>query len=299
MTLRRDADDDRLDAERVQRRARLLEQLDEPPRHVPEPDEQQSDRHNRSAPVRIGARVYRRSPLMSRLATIAGMVAVLGVSAAAYAAPPLQTQDSAPNGVIVTQGEATLTVPPDRAFVQMSAEGRAQKAADAQRIAADAMTSLQSALKSAGVAADAIRTIGYTLTPENDYVNGRQQFRGFLARNQIEVRVDDLEQAERDHRCDRDVRCGVGVRVAVRCEESKHGRAGGSQAGGRRRDVARDRDRGWRQSHRRRHRSDSGTAHVAARARCAMRWTAQRRPRWRRARRPSSPARSRFARRSR
>jgi uncharacterized protein len=129
---------------------------------------------------------------MSRLATIAGMVAALGVSTAAHAAPPLQTQDSAPNGVIVTQGEATLTVPPDRAFVQMSAEGRAQKAADAQRLASDAMTSLQSALKSAGVAADAIRTIGYTLAPENDYVNGRQQFRGFLARNQIEVRVDDL-----------------------------------------------------------------------------------------------------------
>jgi uncharacterized protein len=129
---------------------------------------------------------------MSRLATIAGMVAALGVSTAAHAAPPLQTQDSAPNGVIVTQGEATLTVPPDRAFVQMSAEGRAQKAGDAQRLAADAMTSLQNALKSAGVLADAIRTIGYTLTPENDYVNGRQQFRGFLARNQIEVRVDDL-----------------------------------------------------------------------------------------------------------
>jgi uncharacterized protein YggE len=36
---------------------------------------------------------------------------------------------------------------------------------------------LQNALKSAGVPADAIRTIGYTLTPENDYVNGRQQFR--------------------------------------------------------------------------------------------------------------------------
>ena len=57
MTLRRDADDDRLDTECVQCRARLLEQLDEPPRHVPEPDEQQGDRHNPNAPVRIGARV--------------------------------------------------------------------------------------------------------------------------------------------------------------------------------------------------------------------------------------------------
>jgi hypothetical protein len=53
---------------------------------------------------------------------------------------------------------------------------------------------LQTSLKNAGVPADAIRTTGYTLTPENDYVNGRQQFRDFLARNQIEVRVDDLSK---------------------------------------------------------------------------------------------------------
>ena len=76
----------------------------------------------------------------------------------------------------------------------MAAEGREKKAGDAQRLAADAMTSLQTALKNAGVPADAIRTIGYALTPENDYVNGRQQFRDFLARNSIEVRVDDLSK---------------------------------------------------------------------------------------------------------
>ncbi|HKV99431.1 MAG TPA: SIMPL domain-containing protein [Vicinamibacterales bacterium] len=130
---------------------------------------------------------------MSRLTTIFAMIAALGVSAGARAEAP-QTQDTAPNGVIVTQGEATLTVAPDRAYIQMAAEGRAQKAGEAQRLAADAMTALQTSLKNAGVPADAIRTTGYTLTPENDYVNGRQQFRDFLARNQIEVRVDDLSK---------------------------------------------------------------------------------------------------------
>jgi hypothetical protein len=131
---------------------------------------------------------------MSRQALLVCMLAASGIGATARGADAGQTQDTAPNGVIVTQGEATLSVPPDRAYVQMSAEGRAQKAGDAQRLAADAMTSLQTALKNAGVPADAIRTVGYALTPENDYVNGRQQFRDFLARNQIEVRVDDLSK---------------------------------------------------------------------------------------------------------
>jgi hypothetical protein len=125
---------------------------------------------------------------MSRFAAVAAAVTLLGLTAPARA----QTQETASVPVIVTTGEATLTVPPDRAFVQFAAEGRAPKAADAQRLAADAMTSLQNALKTAGLPADAIKTTGYTLNAENDYVNGRQTFRDFLARNQIEARVDDL-----------------------------------------------------------------------------------------------------------
>src|SRR5262245_26070650 len=131
---------------------------------------------------------------MSRIAAFVGVLAALGVLVASPAARASQNQDSAPNGVITAQGEATLTVAPDRAFIQMSAEGRAQKAGDAQRVAADAMTSLQTALKGAGVSADAIRTTGYHLNAEYDFANNRQQFRGFLARNSIEVRVDDLSK---------------------------------------------------------------------------------------------------------
>jgi uncharacterized protein YggE len=41
---------------------------------------------------------------------------------------------------------------------------------------------------------DAIRTIGYDLHPEFDYANGRQTFRNFLARNTVEVRLDDIDR---------------------------------------------------------------------------------------------------------
>jgi hypothetical protein len=42
---RRDADDDRFDVERLQISARLIEERHEPPRHVPEPDEQKRNLH--------------------------------------------------------------------------------------------------------------------------------------------------------------------------------------------------------------------------------------------------------------
>jgi uncharacterized protein YggE len=95
---------------------------------------------------------------------------------------------------IVAQGDAMLMKAADRAWVQIGAEGHASKPADAQRIAAEAMTAVQATLKQLGFGADVIRTTGYSLQPEYDYANGRQTLRDFVARNQIEVRVDDLKR---------------------------------------------------------------------------------------------------------
>jgi len=125
---------------------------------------------------------------MSRLSVLcaAGLLAI-GTTASAQT-PPQQ------ESVIVAQGEAVLTVAPDRAFVSIAAEGRAQKTADAQQISAQAMTSVQNALKRLGLPADAIKTTGYIVQPEYDYNQGRQTFRDYLARNTIEVRVDDISK---------------------------------------------------------------------------------------------------------
>ena len=41
---------------------------------------------------------------------------------------------------------------------------------------------------------DAVRTIGYELQPEFDYANGRQTFRSYVARNTVEVRLDDIDR---------------------------------------------------------------------------------------------------------
>ena len=47
-------------------------------------------------------------------------------------------------------------------------------------------------LRKAGVPADAIRTVGYDLQQEFDFVNNKRVSRGYVARNSIEVRVDDV-----------------------------------------------------------------------------------------------------------
>src|SRR5262249_26099275 len=111
-------------------------------------------------------------------------------------AAPAIAQDSADSKqpVIVTHGQASVKRAPDQAFVSIAAEARAATSVDAQRTAADAMTAVNAALAKAGVAGDAIRTSGYTLQPDMEYVNGRGRVKGYIARNQIEVRVDDLKK---------------------------------------------------------------------------------------------------------
>ena len=109
-------------------------------------------------------------------------------------AAPVAAQQAPPQGppVIVTTGEGIVKQAPDRAWVIIAAESRARTAQEAQKLNTDAMTSVVDKIKAAGIAADAIQTTGYNLQPEFDYANGKQTLRGYVARNQVQVRVDAL-----------------------------------------------------------------------------------------------------------
>jgi uncharacterized protein YggE len=83
---------------------------------------------------------------------------------------------------------------PDRAWITISAESRASTAREAQKRNADAMNPVLSKLKSAGISADAIKTVSYDVQYEWDFVNGKRVGRGYVARNTIEVRVDTVDR---------------------------------------------------------------------------------------------------------
>jgi uncharacterized protein len=92
--------------------------------------------------------------------------------------------------VVVTSGEGLIQATPDRAWITITAESRAGNPRDAQRRNADAMTPVIDKLRAAGIPSDAIRTIGYDLQQEWDFVNNQRVSRGYVARNTIDVRVD-------------------------------------------------------------------------------------------------------------
>ena len=111
------------------------------------------------------------------------------ISAGASAQTPPPANDGP---VVVTMGEGTVKRAPDRAWVTIAAESRAKTPGEVQKMNADAMSAVMQKLKGVGLPPEAIRTAAYELRPEFDYVNNRQTLRGYVARNAVEVRVDDL-----------------------------------------------------------------------------------------------------------
>jgi uncharacterized protein len=104
-----------------------------------------------------------------------------------------QAQETSAQGdVIVTSGEGVVMAAPDRAFVSISAESRSRMPKEAQRLNAEAMSAVQQKLKAAGISAESVRTTAVDLQPEFDYQDGKQTLRGYVARNTIDVQIDDI-----------------------------------------------------------------------------------------------------------
>ena len=114
-------------------------------------------------------------------------IVLLSLSIAASAA----AQTVEPPQIIVT-GEGIVKATPDQAWVSIGSETRSKISKDAQQRNAEAMTAVIQKIMSFGIQKDAIKTTAIDLQMEFDYANGKQTPRGYVARNTVEVRVDEL-----------------------------------------------------------------------------------------------------------
>ncbi len=114
------------------------------------------------------------------------------IAALILAASTVSAQTPPQPDVVVTTGEAIVRRAPDRAFVTVTVETRARTPREAQRLNAEAMTAVQQRLDQARVPKDAVRTQGYDLQQEFDFTGGKRVALGFVARNAVELRVDEI-----------------------------------------------------------------------------------------------------------
>jgi uncharacterized protein YggE len=116
------------------------------------------------------------------------LVAVIELASVFASAQPAQTNEP----IVVMSGEGLVKSVPDQAWVTLATESRSKNPKDAQSANANAMAAVQQRLLAAGIPKDAIRTVSYDLQLESEWISGRQVPRGYVARNLIEVRLDDI-----------------------------------------------------------------------------------------------------------
>jgi uncharacterized protein YggE len=124
------------------------------------------------------------------------MALLLGLLLLGNTAALAQMRESTPPSppLAITSGEGIVSATPDRAFVSLTSESRAPSPIEAQRRNNELMKPVQDKLRAAGIPAEAMRTVGYDLQQEWDFVNNRRVSKGYVARNTIEVRVDALDR---------------------------------------------------------------------------------------------------------
>ena len=132
---------------------------------------------------------------MAPLKRISAAVFALFASAALASAQGTAAPESP---TVVVSGEGVVKAVPDQAWLNIGAESRSKVSKEAQSRNAEAMTAVQQKMTSLGIPKDAIRTLAIDLQMEYDYANGRQTPRGYVARNTIEVRVDDFAKLGAD-----------------------------------------------------------------------------------------------------
>ena len=123
----------------------------------------------------------RNSTLIAAIVAFVFLPSILSAQSATPAEP-----------VVVVTGDGLVKAAPDRAWVTFAVESRSRNPKEAQSQSATTMTAIQQKLLSAGLSKDAIRTLSVDLQMESDFINGRQVPRGYVARNTIEVRLDDI-----------------------------------------------------------------------------------------------------------
>ncbi|MDB5082790.1 MAG: hypothetical protein JWP00_4714 [Chloroflexi bacterium] len=124
------------------------------------------------------------------------VVAVLGQKSAA----PAQAQTTpvaGPSGYsgITVQGTGIVILKPDVVNLNVGVQFRAPTVAEAQKQSADASAKITAALQAAGIKADDIKTVNYTIYPDYVYEpNQAPRLSGYQITNSLQVTIRDINK---------------------------------------------------------------------------------------------------------
>ncbi|MYL39143.1 SIMPL domain-containing protein [Halobacillus litoralis] len=102
-------------------------------------------------------------------------------------------QDGADRQIRV-HGSGSVKVKPDTAVIQLGVVTEGTNLTSVQNENASTINRVKSKLMAAGVEEENIQTSDYSVYPQYDYVDGKQEFRGYQVSHMLTVTVEDIEQ---------------------------------------------------------------------------------------------------------
>lgn len=122
------------------------------------------------------------------------IIAVILIAGLLGAIVYLVPKPSSGNTITVT-GNFQTTVPPDQAVVYAQVQTRSMSTDDAKNNNSNVSDAVLTALMKAGIESKDIETQGYSISPEYDWTNNGQVFKGYVATNSIKITTKNFNDA--------------------------------------------------------------------------------------------------------
>lgn len=97
--------------------------------------------------------------------------------------------------MMTVTGEASLSFEPDKVTIQLGTVTENEQLSQAQQENARKMNQVIQSLLQLGIPKENIQTTAYNINPMYDYIDGKQQFRGYQVSNAITVQMTNIDQA--------------------------------------------------------------------------------------------------------
>ena len=95
---------------------------------------------------------------------------------------------------ITISGEGKVTAKPDIGQISLGVQTEKLKVVDAQKENTDKVNALTKALKDFGIKDEDIQTLQYTIYPQYEWTNNKQQLKGYNVNQTVAVKVRDLDK---------------------------------------------------------------------------------------------------------
>ncbi|ARI77791.1 SIMPL domain-containing protein [Halobacillus mangrovi] len=96
--------------------------------------------------------------------------------------------------VMTVNGTGKVVARPDVAILRFGVETNNRELQEAQKANAETINQITQTLIQAGIPEENIQTADYYIFPEYDYVDGKQQFRGYQVTHILSIRVEEIDK---------------------------------------------------------------------------------------------------------